>query len=57
MLLRMLGRIGKRYPRVQTAAQPSGAQGARTRRSGVIGGFIAFLSVLGVLLGGWLLSR
>ena len=51
----MLGRIGKRYPRVQPAAQSPGAQGARTRRLGVIGGFIAFLSALGVL--GWLFFR
>jgi hypothetical protein len=51
----MLGRIGKRYPRVQPAAQPQGAPTARTRRFGAIGGFIAFLSALGVL--GWLIFR
>ena len=51
----MLGRIGKRYPRVQPAAQPPGAPKGRVRRYGAIGGFIAFLSALGAL--GWLLFR
>ena len=51
----MLGRIGKRYPRVQTAAQPQGSPRAHARRYGAIGGFIAFLSALGVL--GWLIFR
>jgi len=52
----MPGRIGKRYPRVQSAPQPQGAAPApRTRRYGALGGLIALLSALGVL--GWLIFR
>ena len=55
MISCMPGRIGKRYPRVQSAPQPQGAPAPRARRYGVIGSLIALLSALGVL--GWLLFR
>ena len=50
----MPGRIGKSYPRMQSA-QPQGAPAPRARRYGALGGLIALLSALGVI--GWLLFR
>jgi len=56
MISSMPGRIGKRYPRVQSAPQPQGAAPApRARRYGAIGALIGLLSALGVL--GWLIFR
>jgi hypothetical protein len=57
----MPGRIGKRYPRVQSAPEPQ-PQGVaarpRARRYGAIGGLIALLSALGALgVLGWLIFR
>ena len=51
----MPGRIGKSYPRAQSAMQPQPASKPRARRFGAIGGFIALLSALGLL--GWLFFR
>jgi hypothetical protein len=51
----MLGRIGKRYPRMQPPLQPRGAPARRMRRFGALGGLIALLSALGAV--GWLFFR